>query len=191
MIAVGTLLQVGPYSYITLANPSDPDPKPKDLEGKTLGMQADGDFFLQAFAKQNSVDLSKVKVEIVQANAEPLLVGKVDFFTGWITNQTYQIDQEIAKPDAPPNLKGKAWKAMRYADYGVLSYSDVLFATAKTIKEKTGSGARLRPGRRSGDAVHPRQPGGLGQARRGVPGAGGGCREADLALEDPERAVRQ
>jgi NitT/TauT family transport system substrate-binding protein len=136
VIAVGTLLQVGPYSYITLGNPSDPDLKPKDLEGKTLGMQADGDFFLQAFAKRNSVDLSKVKVEIVQANAEPLLVGKVDFFTGWITNQTYQIDQEIAKPDAPPNLKGKAWKAMRYADYGVLSYSDVLFATAKTIKEK-------------------------------------------------------
>ena len=136
VLAIGTLLQIGPYSYITLANPSDPDPKPKDLEGKTFGMQSDGDFFLQAFAKKNDVDLSKVKVEIVQANAEPLLVGKVDFFTGWITNQTFQIDQEVAKPDAPPNLKGKVWKAMRYADWAVPSYSDVIFATGKTIKEK-------------------------------------------------------
>jgi ABC-type nitrate/sulfonate/bicarbonate transport system substrate-binding protein len=136
VIAIGTLLQVGPYSYITLANPNDPEPKPKDLEGKTFGMQADGDFYLQAFAKKNGLDLSKIKVEIVQATAEPLLVGKVDYFTGWITNQTYQIDQEVAKPDAPPNLKGKVWKAMRYADYAVPSYSDVLFATAKTIKEK-------------------------------------------------------
>jgi NitT/TauT family transport system substrate-binding protein len=134
--AVGTLLQVGPYSYITIANPSDPDPKPKDIEGKTFGLQPDGDIFLQAFVKRNNVDISKVKKEIVQATAEPLLVGKVDFFTGWITNQTYQIEQEIAKPDAPPNLKGKVWKAMRYADYGVLSYSDVIFATGKTIKER-------------------------------------------------------
>ena len=32
VVAVGTLLQRGPYSYITLAAPGDPDPKPKDLE---------------------------------------------------------------------------------------------------------------------------------------------------------------
>jgi NitT/TauT family transport system substrate-binding protein len=136
VMAVGTLLQVAPYSYITLGNPSDPDPKPQDIEGKSFGMQSDGDFYLQAFAKKNSVDLSKVKVEIVQATAEPLLVGKVDYFTGWITNQTYQIDQEIAKSDAPPNLKGKVWKAIRYADYAVPAYADVIFATSKTIKEK-------------------------------------------------------
>jgi NitT/TauT family transport system substrate-binding protein len=132
---VGTLLQKGPYSYITLANPGDPDPKPKDIEGKTFGMQSDGDIFLKAFAKKNDVDLNKVKVEIVQANAEPLLVGKVDFFTGWVTNQTYQIEEEIAKPDAAPNLKGKVWKAMSFADYGVLSYSDVIFTTDKIVKE--------------------------------------------------------
>ena len=31
--AIGTLLQIGPYSYITLANPGDPEPVPKDIEG--------------------------------------------------------------------------------------------------------------------------------------------------------------
>ena len=114
----------------------DPEPKPKDLEGKTFGLQADGDFYLQAFAKKNGVDLTKVKKEIVQATAEPLLVVKVDIFTGLITNQTYQIDLEVAKPDALANLKGKVWKAMRYQDYAVPAYSDVIFATSKTIKEK-------------------------------------------------------
>ena len=76
-----------------------------------------------------------MKVEVVQANAEPLLVGRVDFFTGWVTNQPYLIEQEIAKPDALPRLRGKTWKAMRYADYGIRSYSDVIFATGKTIRE--------------------------------------------------------
>jgi NitT/TauT family transport system substrate-binding protein len=136
VVAVGTLLQIGPYSYIKIADPSEPNPQPKDLEGHTFGLQADGDIFLQAIIKKYNLDASKIKKEIVQATAEPLLVGKVDFFTGWITNQTYQIETEIAKPDAPPNLKGKVWKAMRYADYGILSYSDVIFATGKTVKEK-------------------------------------------------------
>ena len=36
---------------------------------------------------------------------------------------------------AAPRLKGKTWKAMRYADYGIRSYSDVVFATGKTVKE--------------------------------------------------------
>jgi ABC-type nitrate/sulfonate/bicarbonate transport system substrate-binding protein len=135
VVAVGTLLQKGPYSYITLGNATDPDPKPKDLEGKTLGMQSDGDIFFKALAKKHGVDPAKVKVEVVQANAEPLLIGRVDFFTGWVTNQPYLIEQEIAKPDAAPRLKGKTWKAMRYADYGITSYSDVVFATGKTVRE--------------------------------------------------------
>jgi NitT/TauT family transport system substrate-binding protein len=135
VVAIGTLLQRGPYSYITLANSGDPEPKPKDLEGKVVGMQSDGEIFLKAFAKKHGVDLSKVKVEVVQANAEPLLVGRVDFFTGWVTNQPYLIEQEIAKPDAMPRLRGKTWKAMRYADWGIRSYSDVIFATGKTVRE--------------------------------------------------------
>jgi NitT/TauT family transport system substrate-binding protein len=135
VIAVGTLLQRGPYSYITLANSGDPAPKPKDLDGKVVGIQADGDIFLKALAKKHNLDLGRIKVETVQANAEPLLVGKVDFFTGWITNQTYQIEQEVAKPDAPPRLRGKVWKAISFAEYGVRHYSDVIFTTGKTIRE--------------------------------------------------------
>jgi NitT/TauT family transport system substrate-binding protein len=135
IVAVGTLLQSGPYSYITLADPGAPEPKPKDLEGKTVGLQSDGHIFLQALAKKHGLDLKKIKLEVVQANAEPLLVGKVDFFTAWITNQTYQIEQEAAKPDAPARIKGKTWKAIRFAEHGVRTYSDVVFTTGKTIRE--------------------------------------------------------
>ena len=58
VVAVGTLLQRGPYSYITLAAPGDPEPKPKDLEGKTVGMQSDGEIFLKAFAKKHGYKLA-------------------------------------------------------------------------------------------------------------------------------------
>ena len=135
VIAVGTLLQRGPYSYITLASPGDPAPKPKDLEGKVLGIQSDGDIFIKAFAQKHNLDLAKIKIETVQANAEPLLVGRVDFFSGWITNQTFQIEQEAAKPDASPRLRGKTWKAISYFEYGVPSYSDVIFTTGKIVRE--------------------------------------------------------
>jgi NitT/TauT family transport system substrate-binding protein len=135
VVAVGTLLQRHPYAFITLAAPGDPAPRPKDLEGKVFGMQSDGDIFLKAFAKKHGVDLGKVKVEIVQANAEPLLVGRVDFFTGWITNQTFQIEQEAAKPDTLPRLRGKTWKAMLFSEWAVPSYADVVFASGKTIRE--------------------------------------------------------
>ncbi len=136
VVAVGALIQELPYVFITLGNPGDPDPTPKDFEGKRVGIQADGEMFLKAVAKRNNVDLSKVKVETVLANAEPLLVGKVDYFTGQLHNQTYQVEQEAAKPDAPAHLKGKTWKVVRFSKYGVPSYGDVLFTSGKMIKEK-------------------------------------------------------
>ncbi len=35
------------------------------------------------------------------------MVGKMDFFLGWIVNQTYQVEQESAKSDAPPTVKAR------------------------------------------------------------------------------------
>jgi hypothetical protein len=190
VIAVGTLLQRGPYSYITLGNPTDPDPKPKDLEGKVVGMQSDGEIFLKAFAKKHGVDLSKVKVEVVQANAEPLLVGRVDFFTGWVTNQPYLIEQEIAKPDAMPRLRGKTWKAMRYADWGIGLLGRHLRDRQDHPREPRPRQA-LRARGRPRHAVHPRSPGGDGADGGRVPGPGREGGQARLALEDAERAVHQ
>jgi NitT/TauT family transport system substrate-binding protein len=135
VVAVGTLYQTTPSAYLTLRLPTDPDPTPKDLEGKVIGIQAGSEYVLNAIAKKNGVDESKIKVMTVQGNADPLLVGRIDFFSGWVTNQAYQIEQETAKPDAPPLLKGKTWKAIRMAEWGLNAYADTIFCTAQLTKE--------------------------------------------------------
>jgi NitT/TauT family transport system substrate-binding protein len=52
-----------------------------------------------------------------------------------VVNQTYQVEQEAAKPDAPPAVKGKEWRALRFADFGLPTYSDVIFASGDTLKK--------------------------------------------------------
>jgi NitT/TauT family transport system substrate-binding protein len=134
VVAVGTLFQTAPSAYLTLAAPDAPAPQPKDMEGKTVGVQAGTEFTFRAFAKRNGLDESKIKLVNVQGAAEPLMVGQVDYFLGWVVNQTYQIEQEAAKPDAPAALKGKTWKAMRFADWGIPIYVDVVFASGDTVR---------------------------------------------------------
>ena len=80
-------------------------------------------------------EASKVNIVTVQGTAERLMVGQVDFFLGWIVNQTYQIEQESAKPDAPATIKGKTWKATRFADFGIPLYVDTIFASGDTLKK--------------------------------------------------------
>jgi NitT/TauT family transport system substrate-binding protein len=135
VIAVGTTYQIAAASLIRLANPGDPAPVPKDLEGKTVGIQAGSEYLVTALARKNGVDEAKIKVVVVQANAEPLMTGRIDYFSGWITNQTYQIETEAAKPDAGPLLKGKIWQALRFADWGLAAYADTIFCTAQTAKD--------------------------------------------------------
>ncbi len=133
--AIGALYQKSPAAYLTIANPGDPDPTPKSLEGKNIGVQAGSEYFARAMAKLNGVDDTKLRLVTVQANAEPLMVGRVDFFAGWITNQAYQIEVEAAKPDAPPMLRGKTWKALRFSEWGLNAYADTIFATSRTLQE--------------------------------------------------------
>lgn len=136
VVAIGALIQQFPYAYITLANPGAPEPTPKDLEGKRVGIQADGEMFLKAVIKKNGLDASKIKIETVLATAEPLLVGKVDYFSGMLHNQTYQVEQEAAKPDAAAAVKGKVWKSVNFSRYGVPTYGDTLFTSGKVAKEQ-------------------------------------------------------
>jgi len=135
VVAIGTLFQQAPTAYLTITAPGAPKPKPKDMEGKILGTQAGTEFVFKAFAKLNGIDEAKVKVITAQATVEPLMVGKMDYFLGWIVNQTYQIEQEAAKPDAPDTIKGKTWQALRLADLGIRTYTDVIFTSGDTLKK--------------------------------------------------------
>src|SRR5580692_4546351 len=50
VVAVGTLFQQAPTAYLSLAAPGAPPPKPKDMEGKTVGVQTGTEFLFHAFA---------------------------------------------------------------------------------------------------------------------------------------------
>lgn len=134
--ALGAMSQIWPYAFMTITDPSAPDPTPKDLVGKTVGLQADGQQNLDAIMRLNGLDPADVKVEVVLATPEPLLLGQVDFFTGNLNNQAYQIDKEIAAAPEGSPLHGKVRKALRFNDYGFPFYHDVVFTSDKMIAEK-------------------------------------------------------
>jgi len=129
-----TLYDASPAAVVTLKRSGIT--KPRDFEGKNIGgpISDAGRKAFPLFARANGLDMSKIKVETVLANAEPLLIGKVDYFTGMLNNQTYQVELEAGKPNAPANLKGKVWKVIKFADYGVPFYHDVIYATGSKIK---------------------------------------------------------
>ncbi len=135
VVAVGTMYQDSPAAFIRLADPGAPDPTPGDMAGKIVGTQAGSEYFVSAMARRNGVDESRIRIVTVQATAEPLMVGSIDYFDGWITNQTYQIEQEAAQPDAPAAIKGKIWKALRFGQWGLPSYAGVIFTTSKVIRD--------------------------------------------------------
>ena len=135
IVAVGTLFQQGPGAYVTITAPDAPPAKPKDMEGKMVGIQVGTEYLFHAFAKKNGIDVSKVKLVTAQATVEPLMAGKMDYFLGWVVNQTYQIEQESAKADAPDTVKGKSWRAVRLSDWGVRTYTDVIFTSGDTLKK--------------------------------------------------------
>src|SRR6266404_4174699 len=60
-----------------------------------------------------------VSARLAKDPVDVVMVGKMDFFLAWIVNQTYQIEQESAKPDAPPTVKGKTWRALRMSEWGI------------------------------------------------------------------------
>lgn len=136
VVAIGAIMQKTPYSYITLADPDGPEPTPQDMVGKRIGIQSDGEIFLKGLSERNGLDMSTMEIVTVQGGAEPLLIGQVDFISGHIHNQTFQVEMEAAKPDAPENIKGKTWKVVTLAEHGVPSYNDLIFTTSQTRNER-------------------------------------------------------
>ncbi|MFS7877459.1 MULTISPECIES: ABC transporter substrate-binding protein [Streptomyces violaceusniger group] len=117
--AVG--VQQHPLAYISL--PGNPVRKPKDLIGKTVGIQAGGDVVLDAVLAANNIDKSKVKVQVVGSDFTPLKRGKVDAMAGWITNlEAFSILDE--------------YETLRVWDSGVHLYGNVYFATDATIEKR-------------------------------------------------------
>jgi len=132
---IGATLQQSPYGYITLTERGAPPPTPGDMVGKTIGIQTDGEVFLKGLARVNKLDYNSFKIQIVQGGIEPLMTHRVDFYSGWITEQPYQFELEASKPDAAADLKNKVWQAIMLSDVAVASYGEVIFTRTKLLSE--------------------------------------------------------
>lgn len=135
IVAFGAIYQMSPYGWIKLADPGDPDPEPQDLAGKRVGIQTDGEMFIGAVANKYGIDMSTITLSTIQGGAEPLLIGAVDYASGWINDVPFQIETEAAKPDAPDNIRGKTWKAIMLAKVGFPNFNNVIFATGDTVRD--------------------------------------------------------
>ena len=105
---------------------------PKDLEGKTLGRSAAGAtvLMLPGFLKANGLDRAKMKEVVIDATAflPMLLSRKVDA----VTEQSIH----LARFQKAAEKQGLHVQAMRFSDFGLIAYGNMLMTTDATIKDK-------------------------------------------------------
>jgi NitT/TauT family transport system substrate-binding protein len=114
-------VQKHPYAFFSL--PANPIRTPKDMVGKTIGIQATGKVLLLALLKQHNIPESDVKIQVMGSNMAPLLTGQVHAVTGWLSNTTAL---SVLGPDVIP---------MTLWDNGVQLYASVYYATADTLRK--------------------------------------------------------
>ena len=104
---------------------------PRDLEGRALGRSAAGAsvLMLPGFFKANSVDRSKVKEVVIDATSflPMLLSRRVDAVS----------EQSIHLPrfQKAAEKQGLHVEAMRFADFGLVAYGNMVMTTDGLIKE--------------------------------------------------------
>ncbi len=104
---------------------------PKDLEGRTLGRSAAGAtvLMLPGFLKANGIDRQQMKEVVIDATSflPMLLSRKVDAVT----------EQSIHLPrfQRAAEKQGLHVEAMRFADFGLVAYGNVVMATDGLIKD--------------------------------------------------------
>lgn len=104
---------------------------PKDLEGRTLGRSAAGAsvLMLPGFLKVNGVDRQKMKEVVIDATSflPMLLSRKVDA----VSEQSIHLPRFRKAADK----QGLHVEAMRFADFGLVAYGNMLMATDGAIKD--------------------------------------------------------
>jgi len=104
---------------------------PRDLEGRTIGRSAAGAsvLMLPGFFKANSVDRTKVKEVVIDATSflPMLLSRRVDAVS----------EQSIHLPrfQKAAEKQGLHVEAMRFADFGLVAYGNMVMTTDGLIKE--------------------------------------------------------
>jgi NitT/TauT family transport system substrate-binding protein len=129
--AICTLLKDSQYSWLTLDHTvgndqaSHKELKPEDLIGKKIGVQSDGQRYVDFVIQRFKLPADQIKVVQVGFSIDPLVSGAVDFYAGWFQNQPRFLEQQGYKN----------WLALRFRDLGWTEEGDVS-VVMKTLAEK-------------------------------------------------------
>lgn len=116
-VALAAFYQKHPNGFLVLAD--SPIRTYKDFEGRRIGVQPEGEFYLDVLAAIHGLDKSKMEVVRVGFDPTPLLTGQIDAYMAWIVNQPYAVEKA-----------GKKWRFLLLADNpGVQFYAMLPFVT--------------------------------------------------------------
>lgn len=134
VVAIGTTNQLGQYAYITTdPNLIGKELTPSDLVGATVYTQQGGDVYTNILLDQYGIPRDSVKIDPTAGFGPDsiMLNGAAGvekaFYTAWLTNQPYALDQA-----------GIKWNAMRYGDFSYTEYTDVIVARPDTLSTPEG-----------------------------------------------------
>lgn len=129
VVAIGAVHQKNPQGIVSLKEVGIT--KPKDLEGKTFGIQPQASTypFWLAFAQMNKVDRSKIR-EIATPGEVPVFIleKRVQASAVLYDNEFITIESKLGGPGSANFLLGY--------DYGFKAYGHGLFASERTVKER-------------------------------------------------------
>jgi NitT/TauT family transport system substrate-binding protein len=136
--AICTLLKDSQYSWLTLDRTVSNDQashkqlKPEDLIGKKIGVQSDGQRYVDFVIQRFKLPADQIKVVQVGFSIDPLVTGAVDFYAGWFQNQPRFLEQQGYKN----------WLALRFRDLGWTEEGDVSVVMKSLAEKNPGLVAR-------------------------------------------------
>jgi ABC-type nitrate/sulfonate/bicarbonate transport system substrate-binding protein len=143
--AVGTMLQGSPFCL--MSPKAKGIRKPADLAGRTLGVHPDADLALNVVLASAGVARSSMRTIDVAHSTDPLTSGQVDTLMG------YLIDEVVALETA-----GHAIDVIRGHEHGYVAYSQVYFASERTLAQAPGVVRAFLEASRRGWAEAARDP---------------------------------
>lgn len=122
LVALGAFYQKHPNGFLILEG--TPIDSYEEFEGHTIGVQAEGEFYLDVLAAIHGLDKSEMEVIRVGFDPTPLLTGQIDAYMSWIVNQPYAVEKT-----------GQEWKFLLLADNpGVQFYAMLPFVTTSFLE---------------------------------------------------------
>jgi NitT/TauT family transport system substrate-binding protein len=111
LVAIGAFYQKHPNGFLVLKDSGIESYE--DFVGKTIGVQAAGEYLLDVVLALNDIDKDSMEVVRVGYDPTPLLTGQIDAYMAWVINQPLKVEQE-----------GLEWDFLFFADNpGIASYA--------------------------------------------------------------------